>query len=198
MIVGRSDVLDARARIAGRVRTTPVIDIEIDGQPLTLKLELLQHTGSFKPRGAFNRVLSEPTLPAAGLIAASGGNHGAAVAYVGRVLGVPVEVFVPEVTPAIKRQRIEGLGATVVVGGAHYPGEPFDFWTKDPGVSYVNDPLFGQAVDGRRLVDGRASFGVGLQAFLLGMPMHFDWSWLTDLQVRSASARFQFWIGYDF
>ena len=84
------------------------------------------------------------------------------------------------------------------VGGARYPGQPFDFWTKDPGVSYVNDPLFGQPVEGRRLVDGRGSFGVGIQAFLLGMPMHFDWSWLTDLKVRSASSRFQFWIGYDF
>jgi Tol biopolymer transport system component len=84
------------------------------------------------------------------------------------------------------------------VGGAHYPDQPFTFWTKDPGVSYVNDPLFGQAVEGRRLVDGRASFGVGIQAFLLGMPMHFDWSWLTDLKVRSVSPRFQFWIGYDF
>jgi len=84
------------------------------------------------------------------------------------------------------------------VGGAHYPGQPFTFSTSGPGVSYVNDPLFGQAVDGRRLVDGRASFGVGIQAFLLGMPMHFDWSWLTDLQVRSTSPRFQFWIGYDF
>jgi hypothetical protein len=47
-------------------------------------------------------------------------------------------------------------------------------------------------------VDGRASFGIGIQAFLLGMPMHFDWSWLTDLKVRSTSPRFQFWIGYDF
>ena len=84
------------------------------------------------------------------------------------------------------------------IGGAKYPGEPYTFWTKDPGVSYVNDPLFGQAVDGRRLIDGRASFGVGVQAFLLGMPMHFDWSWLTDLQVRTSSSRFQFWIGYDF
>jgi outer membrane protein assembly factor BamA len=84
------------------------------------------------------------------------------------------------------------------MGGAHYPNEPFTFWTKDPGVSYVNDPLFGQPVDGRRLVDGRASFGIGVQAFLLGMPMHFDWSWFTDLQVRSSSSRFQFWIGYDF
>lgn len=84
------------------------------------------------------------------------------------------------------------------MGGAHYPDEPFKLWTKDPGVSYVNDPLFGQPVNGRRLVDGRASFGVGIQAFLLGMPMHFDWSWLTDLKVRSTSPRFQFWIGYDF
>ena len=84
------------------------------------------------------------------------------------------------------------------IGGAKYPGQPYDFWTKGPGVSYVNDPLFGQTVDGRRLVDGRASYGIGLQAFLLGMPMHFDWSWLTDLKVRSLSSRFQFWIGYDF
>ena len=84
------------------------------------------------------------------------------------------------------------------IGGAKYPGQPYDFWTSGPGVSYVNDPLFGQAVDGRRLVDGRASYGIGIQAFLLGMPMHFDWSWLTDLQVRSLSSRFQFWIGYDF
>ena len=84
------------------------------------------------------------------------------------------------------------------VGGAHYPDEPFKFWTKEPGVSFVNDPLFGQPVEGRRLVDGRASFGVGIQAFLLGLPMHFDWSWLTDLKVRATSPRFQFWIGYDF
>lgn len=84
------------------------------------------------------------------------------------------------------------------MGGAHYPDEPFRFWTKESGVSTVNDPLFGQPVEGRHLVDGRASFGVGIQAFMLGMPMHFDWSWLTDLKVRSTSARFQFWVGYDF
>ena len=84
------------------------------------------------------------------------------------------------------------------IGAAKYPGQTFQFSTTGPGVSYVNDELFGQAVDGRRLVDGRASFGIGLQAFLLGMPMHFDWSWLTDLKVRSTSPRFQFWIGYDF
>lgn len=84
------------------------------------------------------------------------------------------------------------------VGGAHYPDEPFKFWTNEPGVSFVNDPLFGQPVTGRRLVDGRGSFGVGVEAFMFGLPLHFDWSWLTDLKVRSTSPRFQFWIGYDF
>lgn len=121
MTVGRSEVLEARERIAGRVRLTPVIDVVVAGNPVTLKLELLQVTGSFKPRGAFNRVLAEPAIPVAGLVAASGGNHGAAVAYVGSTLGIAVEVFVPEVTPAIKRDRIAQFGAKVIVGGQHYP-----------------------------------------------------------------------------
>ncbi len=121
MTIGRADVEEATRRIAGRVRRTPFIEVEVNRRPLTLKLELLQVTGSFKPRGAFNRVLSEFSLPEAGLIAASGGNHGAAVAYVGASLGLPVEVFVPEVTPAIKRERIAEFGAKVVVGGTHYP-----------------------------------------------------------------------------
>ena len=51
---------------------------------------------------------------------------------------------------------------------------------------------------GFRLVDARASYGIGLQTFALGFPVHFDWSWLTDLKVRSTSPRFQFWVGYDF
>lgn len=121
MRVGPEDVLAAHRRIGDRVRRTPVIEVDVEGAPVVLKLELLQHTGSFKPRGAFNRVLSEPALPASGLIAASGGNHGAAVAYVGNRLGCPVEIFIPEVTPPIKRRRIEGYGAKVVVAGRQYP-----------------------------------------------------------------------------
>lgn len=88
-------------------------------QPVVLKLELLQHTGSFKPRGAFNRLLST-AVPAAGVIAASGGNHGAAVAYAARQLGVPAEIFVPSGTPAAKVSRIAGYGAHVVQGGETY------------------------------------------------------------------------------
>lgn len=120
MIVDREAVEEAAARISGRVRRTPVVEVEVDGRSVLLKLELLQHTGSFKPRGAFNRVLSEPRLPRAGLIAASGGNHGLAVAYVASRLGIPAEIFVPEVTPEAKRDPIRRLGATLRVGGAMY------------------------------------------------------------------------------
>ena len=107
----RDDIEAASRRIDGLVRRTPVVDL--DG--VTLKLEMLQHAGSFKPRGAFNRVLAVDRPPA--LVAASGGNHGAAVAYVGRALDLPVEVFVPAVTSTLKRDRITGFGARLVVGG---------------------------------------------------------------------------------
>jgi threonine dehydratase len=122
-MTSRTDIAAAAARIAGHVRHTPVLhlppaDLGL-GFPVTLKLELLQHTGSFKPRGAFNRLLSA-ALPAAGVIAASGGNHGAAVAYAARALGVPAEIFVPELTPPAKIARIASYGARVLQGGETY------------------------------------------------------------------------------
>jgi WD40-like Beta Propeller Repeat len=83
-------------------------------------------------------------------------------------------------------------------GGAHYKDQPYKFATNEEGISYVNDPIFGEKVSGFRLVDGRASFGFGLQVFLLGYPMHFDWSRLTDLQTVSDTTQFDFWIGFDF
>jgi threonine dehydratase len=88
-----------------------------------LKLELLQQTGSFKPRGAFNRILAALEAgdrPAAGVIAASGGNHGAAVAYAARALGLAAEIFVPETAPAAKQARIESFGARLVRVGDGY------------------------------------------------------------------------------
>jgi threonine dehydratase len=112
----------AAARIAGRVRTTPILVVEaatFSPDPVALKLELLQHTGSFKTRGAFNRVLAA-TVPTAGLVAASGGNHGVAVAYVAQTLGHRAEIFVPSVSAATKVARIEGLGAVVTVEGDVY------------------------------------------------------------------------------
>jgi threonine dehydratase len=122
-MIGRYAIAAAAARIAGHVRHTPVIRLSSDelalGCPVTLKLELLQHTGSFKPRGAFNRLLSAD-LPGNGIIAASGGNHGAAVAYAARRLGARAEVFVPVATPAMKAARIAGYGARVVQTGETY------------------------------------------------------------------------------
>ncbi|HSJ28528.1 MAG TPA: threonine/serine dehydratase [Acidimicrobiia bacterium] len=118
--MNREMIEAAAARISGRVRRTPVFATEVDGRPVHLKLELFQHTGSFKPRGAFNRVLGEPSIPPAGVLAASGGNHGAALAYVAHQLGIPCEIFVAEVTPEIKRRNIARYGATVTVGGPQY------------------------------------------------------------------------------
>jgi threonine dehydratase len=119
----RAEITAAADRIAPHVRHTPVMrmaggDLGLD-IPLILKLELLQATGSFKPRGAFNRMLSA-VLPAAGVATASGGNHGAAVAYAARALGVKAEVFCPTGTPTAKTARIEGYGATLHKIGAAY------------------------------------------------------------------------------
>lgn len=110
------DIERAAERVGPHVRRTPVMQ----HGDLTLKLELLQHAGSFKPRGAFNRVLSEPALPDAGLIAASGGNHGAALSFVGRQLGLRVEIYMPSTSPAIKRANIERFGAEVTVIDGYY------------------------------------------------------------------------------
>jgi threonine dehydratase len=122
-MTSRADIANAARRIDGHVRHTPLLRLagsELDlRHPVVLKLELLQHAGSFKPRGAFNRLLSAE-LPEAGVIAASGGNHGAAVAYAARTLGVTAEIFVPELTPPAKVARIVSYGARVVQGGETY------------------------------------------------------------------------------
>src|SRR3990170_722287 len=122
-IVTRDDIRAAHGRIRTHVRRTPVIALEpgafgLDAR-LVLKLESLQHTGSFKPRGAFNRILSNP-VPPTGVIAASGGNHGIAVAYAAKALGHRAKVFVPEIASAAKVQRIREHGASVVVTPGTY------------------------------------------------------------------------------
>jgi threonine dehydratase len=115
-VITHDDIGIAAKRIAAHVRRTPVVEI---APRLWLKLELLQHTGSFKPRGMFNRVLAND-VPAAGLTVASGGNAGLAVAYVGRELGHPVEVFVPETAPKLKADRLRDYGAHVTAVGDSY------------------------------------------------------------------------------
>jgi threonine dehydratase len=116
--------IDAAAlRIAPYVRCTPVIALEpgtlVDAGHITLKLESLQHSGSFKARGAFNNLLCED-VPAAGVIAASGGNHGAAVAYAAKTLGHSAEIFVPTIAAAQKLARLEQYGAATYQLGDNY------------------------------------------------------------------------------
>ena len=124
-MIGQDDIRAAHARIKSHIRRTPVICADAADfgltlrHPLTLKLEFLQHTGTFKPRGAFNNLLAR-AVPQAGVAAASGGNHGAAVAYAAQRLGHKATIFVPDVSSPVKIARIKSYGAEVRVGGARY------------------------------------------------------------------------------
>ncbi|WP_369139112.1 serine/threonine dehydratase [Modestobacter versicolor] len=120
-MITRDDVLAAQRRTAGHVRRTPLLQVDEDAW---LKAEFLQHTGSFKARGAFNRQLAAAERgeldPATGVVAASGGNAGMAHAFAARSIGVPATVFVPEGTPAVKVDRLHAYGADVRVAGREY------------------------------------------------------------------------------
>ncbi len=124
MTIDRAAIEKTHALIRFRVRLTPVLetsgaDLGLPPFPLTLKLELMQHSGSFKARGAFTNLMTRAT-PAAGVVAASGGNHGVAVAYAAMRLGVPARIFLPTVSSPAKIARIRGYGAELVVGGDLY------------------------------------------------------------------------------
>jgi len=121
--ITRDAITEAYHRIAPHIRHTPLLPLNANAfgldAAILFKLEFLQHAGSFKSRGAFNGLLSSP-LPKAGVTAASGGNHGAAVAFAARQLGVKAKIFVPEISSPIKIETIRSFGAEVVIGGARY------------------------------------------------------------------------------
>lgn len=159
-MVTREDVDAAAARIAGRVRRTPVLEA---GDGTWLKLEFTQHTGSFKARGALNRVLAAAEageLTGAGVVAASGGNAGLAFAYAARALGVPAEIHVPTTAPAVKVARLRDLGATVVQTGAEYADahEAATRRAADTGALYCH------AYDQPEVVAGQGTVAVELAA----------------------------------
>lgn len=120
---GPTEIAAAADRIAGHLRQTPLLRPGAGSfgiaEGLILKLECLQHSGSFKARGAFNTLLGGG-IPPAGVAAASGGNHGAAVAFAADRLGIKARIFVPEITSPAKLTRIRASGAEVVVSGARY------------------------------------------------------------------------------
>ncbi len=121
-MITRADITAAHERIACHIVCTPAMDVRLQSvsRPVTLKLEAFQHSGSFKARGAFNSLIGNKAARMSGVAAASGGNHGAAVAYVCQALGFKASIFVPSISSPAKVSRIKSYGADVVQGGANY------------------------------------------------------------------------------
>lgn len=163
-MIARAQIERVHAVIEPYVRRTPVV--EIDGADvgaaiarLTIKLELLQRAGSFKTRGAFAHLLTRE-VPAAGVVAASGGNHGAAVAFAAMTLKVPAKIFVPTVSSPAKIDRIRSYGADLVVGGDRYADAlaASETWAAESGALQVHafdqpETLLGQGTVGLELTD---------------------------------------------
>ena len=138
-MVTAKDVSHAWTRIKPHVLRTPVLETDVFGMPLTLKLEQMQHTGSFKARGAMNSLLSMD-VPKAGLVAASGGNHGAAVAWAAARLGHRARIYVPELAGDAKINLIQSLGADLVVVPGAYANalEQALSYEKDSGAAQIH------------------------------------------------------------
>ncbi|MFP5311020.1 MAG: threonine/serine dehydratase [Actinomycetes bacterium] len=125
-MITRAEIDQAARRTAGLVRRTPVMQADplASGGQVWFKCEFMQHTGTFKARGALNRILASKERgelrAGVGIVVASGGNAGLANAYAAAQLGVPATVFVPEAAPAVKVQKLKAIGAIVVQGGAEY------------------------------------------------------------------------------
>ena len=165
-MIALSDIQNARQRIAGRVARTPLVSCATlsarFGCPVYLKLELFQKTGSFKPRGAFNKALSVPAEQRGrGLVAVSGGNHAQAVAYVAGQLGLKSIILMPEKTPRNYIEATRGYGAEVVlVPNAIVAFEMIASYEKDGWTSIhpFDDPLVmaGQGTVGLEIAEDRA------------------------------------------
>jgi threonine dehydratase len=161
--------------IRPHIRRTPVIEIDaadagLEPRPLWLKLELLQHSGSFKARGAFANLLMRK-VPAAGVVAASGGNHGAAVAYAAMKLRVPAKIFVPSVSSPAKIARIRDYGADLTIEGDRYADAlaASEIWAEQTGAMPVHafdqdETLLGQGTLGLELEEQAPSLDTLLVA----------------------------------
>jgi threonine dehydratase len=159
-MIPRDAITRAATRIAPHVRRTPVVSVTMEGVelPVTLKLELLQHAGSFKSRGAFNTLL-QARVGHGGVATASGGNHGAAVAYASRQLGHKARIFVPEISSPAKVSRIASYGADVVQKGANYSEALAlcEAWIATSGATSVH------AYDAEATLEGQGTLGRELE-----------------------------------
>jgi threonine dehydratase len=173
-VVNSQTIVRCDDLIRPHIRHTPIVgikaaDIGLDNGSLFLKLEFLQYSGSFKVRGAFANLLSRP-IPGAGVVAASGGNHGAAVAYAAMRLGVPAKIFVPSVSSPSKIKRIREYGAHLVIEGDRYADAlaASEIWAQDSGALPVhaydqNETIIGQGTLAPEL-DNRRSARHGTRA----------------------------------
>jgi threonine dehydratase len=162
-MIARSEIEAAYQLIQPHVRRTPLLIVEgedfgIDGARLVLKLELFQHSGSFKARGAFANLLMRD-VPDAGVVAASGGNHGAAVAFAASKLGMPARIFVPVVCSESKIERIRSYGAELVVGGDRYA----DALAASEAFAASSGALTIHAYDRRETLLGQGTLGLELE-----------------------------------
>lgn len=173
--IDRETVARCAALIRPHIRRTPVIEIDaadagLEARPLWLKLELFQHSGSFKARGAFANLLMRE-VPAAGVVAASGGNHGAAVAYAAMKRTVAAKIFVPSVSSPAKVARIRDYGADLTIEGDRYADAlaASEVWAEQTGAMPVHafdqdETLLGQGTLGMELEDQAPSLDTVLVA----------------------------------
>jgi threonine dehydratase len=157
--IDRESIAAVEQIIRPHVRRTPILEISaadfgLDSTHLIFKLEFLQHAGSFKTRGAFANLLTRQ-IPAAGVVAASGGNHGVAIAFAAMKLGIPARIFVPNVASAEKIQRIRASGAQLVIAGDRYADAlaASERWVSESGAMAVHaydqpETLLGQGTVG--------------------------------------------------
>jgi threonine dehydratase len=149
--------------IKPHIRRTPIVEVDgadfgLDSIRIIFKLELLQHAGSFKARGAFTNLLTRD-VPRAGVVAASGGNHGVAIAYAATKLRKPATIFVPSVASKTKLDRIRSYGAELVIAGDRYADslEASEAWTTQSGAMPVH------AYEGDETLLGQGTLGLELE-----------------------------------
>jgi threonine dehydratase len=162
--IGRRAIAATEARIRKHIRRTPVVEVDaadfgLAAVRLCLKLEFLQHSGSFKTRGAFANLLNRD-VPAVGVAAASGGNHGVAVAYAATKLGLAARIFVPTICSPAKIARIRDYGAQAIVVGDRYADAlaACDAWLARSGALSVH------AFDQRETLLGQGTIGLEWEA----------------------------------
>lgn len=167
-MISADDIRAAGARIRSHVRYTPVLRLDAEdiglGYPVDLKLELFQHSGSFKARGAFNSLLSGD-VPEAGVVAASGGNHGAAVAFACHRLGIPARIFVPEIAGATKIGLIRSAGVEPDV----VPGAYSDAFEASEACRAETGAMSIHAYDAPATLAGQGTLGIEIGEQLAGI-----------------------------